>query len=407
MKKNLWYISKYTTPKSESGFGGRGYMICKKLVDLGYNVSIFASDSNHHANPPSFKGLYKPFQVDNLTFYWIKTFKFKKKQSISRIVSWIHFEINLFLSAFFIKQKPHIVIASSLSILSIICGLFFKFVYNSKLIFEVRDIWPLTLTEEGGYSTNNIFVRLLSFLERIGYEKSDHIIGTMPNLVEHVKRVTSKNIPVTCIPMGYDETDFIKSQSFSKHKVFSTIHPDKFIICYIGSMGVSNALDDFIKTIIEFSSDNRFHFIVAGDGDLRNSYKRKCVNLGNVSFLEPVPRVEVYSILSNCNLLYLSTHNSEVWKYGQSLNKVVDYMLSGRPILASYSGYESMINDSGCGKYISQGDIELLKSSIIEYFNMDSNNLSKIGKKGQDWIKNNRSYNQLASDYDAIFKNFL
>ena len=40
---------------------------------------------------------------------------------------------------------------------------------------------------------------------------------------------------------------------------------------------------------------------------------------------------------------------SKVWDYGQSMNKIVDYMMAGKPVVASYSGYPSMLNEAGSG----------------------------------------------------------
>jgi hypothetical protein len=39
---------------------------------------------------------------------------------------------------------------------------------------------------------NNILIRFLSFIEKLGYNKADVIVGTMPNLVEHVENRIGK-----------------------------------------------------------------------------------------------------------------------------------------------------------------------------------------------------------------------
>ena len=92
------------------------------------------------------------------------------------------------------------------------------------------------------------------------------------------------------------------------------------------------------------------------------------------------------SALSRCDLLYLSTLPSKVWEYGQSLNKIIDYMLAARPILASYSGYKSMINESKCGVFIPAGDEKTLKSEIKRFSKMPSSELEKLGKNGKNWV---------------------
>lgn len=68
----------------------------------------------------------------------------------------------------------------------------------------------------------------------------------------------------------------------------------------------------------------------------------------------------VQSVLSHADVLYLSTFNSKVWNYGQSLNKLIDYMVAARPIIASYSGYRSMVDESGAGFLFQQRMLMLL-----------------------------------------------
>jgi hypothetical protein len=67
------------------------------------------------------------------------------------------------------------------------------------------------------------------------------------------------------------------------------------------------------------------------------------------------PRIDQYEIpyfLSKCDILYLSTHDSKIWDYGQSMNKLVDYMMAVNLWLASYSGYSSMLNEAESGVFI-------------------------------------------------------
>ena len=100
--------------------------------------------------------------------------------------------------------------------------------------------------------------------------------------------------------------------------------------------------------------------------------------------------------MSFCNLLYFSTHNSKVWKYGQSLNKLIDYMLTGIPIIGSYEGYETMLNECKCGEFIRTNDSDEIISKILKYKKMSQSQRNQIGKKGKQWILKNRSYEKLS-----------
>ena len=75
------------------------------------------------------------------------------------MISWFDFDLKLF--RFFRHVSPDVVLVSSLSLTSIIFGLYIRARHGSRLVFEVRDIWPLTMIEEGA-SANGTHLRSIS-----------------------------------------------------------------------------------------------------------------------------------------------------------------------------------------------------------------------------------------------------
>jgi len=179
----------------------------------------------------------------------------------------------------------------------------------------------------------------------------------------------------------------------------SYIPKDKFVIAYVGSIGITNALDTFLDCAESLREQSHIHFLVVGDGDLRESYRVKYSHLSNLSFAPRVPKAMVQSVLVKCDLLYFSVHVSKVWKYGQSLNKVIDYMMAGKPIVASYTGYPSMINEAACGTYVPAGDVAALKREIVRYASLSEQERFEMGTRGKTWLLKNRGYKKLAMDY--------
>lgn len=399
MKKCIWYISKYMSPPGDGTTGVRAYWIMVELIKMGHSCVAITSDSNHLGRAPCLNSKYLREERDGIDFWWIKTFKFQAAKSLKRVISWISFEWNLFWMPKDEIEKPDAIIVSSLSLFTVLNGLVLSRRYNTKLIFEIRDIWPLTIVEEGGFSKRNPFVILLAFVEWIGYRYSDLIVGTMPNLAPHVENITQKGARVCCIPMGIDPFAIQQTKDSSKDYKDKYIPKDKFIIAYAGTIGISNALDIFLDCAKRFEGDSSVHFVLIGDGDLRDCYISKYGNAPNITFGPKIAKDQVQHVLANCDLLYLSVHRSSVWKYGQSLNKLVDYMLSGKPVIASYTGYQSMINEAFCGSFVPAGDIDALYNEILRYKKLPSLDLVDLGCRGRKWIKENRSYQKLAHDY--------
>lgn len=399
IKGNAWYISKYLVPPIDEGIASRGFYLMRELVNNGYSVTIFSSDSNHFIKPPQLRERFLLQEFEGVSWVWVRTTKYNSVRSFKRILSWIHFEIGLLKLPFSRFSKPDVIVASSLSLLSVISGIFLSWRFKARFVFEVRDIWPLTLTEEGGFSTKSPFIKLLSWIENLGYTKADAIVGTMPNLIDHVRSVSNSQKPVYCIPMGYEESSLIKTADLPSEYLASKVPDGKFVLGYAGSIGTTNALETFFQCAELLRENDQIHFVLVGTGDLFPYFKEKYGSLQNITFVGKIPKAYVQKVLEQFDALYLSTFSSRVWDYGQSLNKVIDYMLAGKPIIASYSGFPSMLNEAESGFFVPAGDKEALLKEIIRVSKMNPVELKNLGETGRTWLLEHRSYPKLASDY--------
>jgi glycosyltransferase involved in cell wall biosynthesis len=395
--RTIWLVSKYISPQ-EYGFETRLFAMAREFVKMGRQPVVITSDSNHLARFPKFDETYTHQNIDGVDTWWIRTSKYVKTVSVRRILSWLDFELKLFLMPFSRLPRPDVVVVSSLSLLTILNGLWIRSRYRCRLIFEIRDIWPLTLVEEGGYSETNPLVRLLAWVERIGYRKADLVIGTMPNLTLHVQRVAGEGIACACVPFGFDPEFFANSDPISP-EIENRIPTNKFVIGYAGSMGTTNALETIVACMKEMQGDDRFFFLMAGKGDMWDKFVAETNDLRNVAFIGRVERSQVQTVLANCDLLYFAVQDSPVWQYGMSLNKLTDYMMAAKPVLASYSGYPSMLNEAGCGRFVPAGDKDALKRAIYDFAALPRERLTAMGTAGRNWLIANRRWDVLARQY--------
>jgi glycosyltransferase involved in cell wall biosynthesis len=402
MNKKIWYISKYVAPPYAAKVSARGFLILRALAGMGHNCTLITSDSNHLIDAPIFKGATKQETVEGVSVHWLKTWKYKTAKSFGRMLSWLDFEWQLFKMDKEKLPRPDVVIVSSLSLLTVINGLWMRRKYGCKLIFEVRDIWPMVLFESGSFSRKNPFVCLLGFVERLGYEKADRIVGTMPNLSEHILKVTGKSIQADCIPQGIDEGLLGKPQPLPADYVNDFFPKDKFIVCHAGSIGADNGLETFFNCARAMKEREDIHFLIVGDGYLKASFQKENADLKNLTFAPRVEKKQVQSVLKRVDVVYFSVNSSPLWAYGQSLNKVIDYMLSGKPILASYTGYPSMLNEADCGVFVPAEDVEALKLEIDRLAKLPQKERVVMGGRGREWLLSNRRFEQLATQYLKI-----
>jgi glycosyltransferase involved in cell wall biosynthesis len=379
----------------------RPYYLVRAMAKLGHRCLIITSDSNLMRTAPKFTGRRLLEAGEGFEIHWLKTLKFNKANSIRRILSWFHFEWNVWWMSKRNLPRPDAVIVSSLSLLTIFNGLWLRHKYGCRLIFEVRDIWPLTIIEEG-FSPRNPFVMGLRWIEKLAYRTADSIVGTMPNLIEHVAVSVRNHPPVYCVPMGVDENTTLNKVVVSQEWLAKHSPSGKFTVCYAGTIGISNALGVLFECARLLQDRPEIHFLVVGEGGLREQYQKQYANLTNVTFTGAVPKDMVQSVLNLCDLAYFSVSKSKVWQYGLSLNKVIDYMIAAKPILASYTGYRSMVDEAGAGVSVPAGDAEALMAEILRLARLPPEELAAMGQRGRDWVLANRDYDKLARDYLAI-----
>lgn len=406
--KTIWYISKYTAPVYAARANTRGFLLLREFAKLGHRCCLITSDANHLLDsPPRMEERTLHESSEGVDVYWLRTLKFRSANSIRRVLSWIDFEIQIVRLPKGSIREPDVVIVSSLSLLTVLNGLRLKKLFGCRLVFEVRDIWPLVLVETGGFNRWNPFVVLLGWIEKLGYRHSDIIVGTMPNLGEHVTDVLGELRPVECVPQGLDEELLEVPESLGREYIDKYLPAGKFIVCYAGSIGADNAMETMVECAREMKDRSDILFLIVGEGYLKDLFERQVEDLDNIIFAPGVPKKAVQSVLSRASLLYFSANDSRLWRFGQSLNKLIDYMISGKPILASYSGFPSMINEADCGSIVPAGDVDALRNEILRYSEMDHGELSRIGTCGRDWVIANRRFDVLAARYISILSEYF
>ena len=394
----IWYISKYFSKPNQAVVGDRAFLLIEHLSECGYFCKVFCSSSNrlHQLKVDSgIETINKNFQIS-----WIRGIKNKQARSCVRILGWIEFEGRVIAQALLGSEKPAVIVVSSLSFLSLATGMLLKKIYKCRLIVEIRDIWPLTLTEEGGYSDRSFSIRCLQWIERKAYESSDAIIGTMPNLKVHVAKVSAANCPVYCVPMIYRKQQTVPKIDSETRKLVNFLRElkrDYIVVGYVGSHGVTNALRTLLKAAEKLEAEPKLKFVFIGDGDEKIHLKQEFGHLHNTYFCGSIPKGSVTSVLVEFDILWFATFDSEVWDYGQSLNKVIDYMASKRPVIASYSGFASMLNEAGCGLFVPAEDVEKLVEAVIYLSNLSRMKLDELGEKGETFLLEKHSQTYVGS----------
>jgi glycosyltransferase involved in cell wall biosynthesis len=403
--KTIWYVSKYANVK-KYGANTRQANFCSEFKKAGYDVRLITSNSSHlFSGLPNFKGRYYDITSESVNVTWVNTIKYSKAASIKRILSWLWFDFFVLMMAFNKKyEKPDIVIASSLSLFTVLTGCFYKKFYKSKFIFEVRDIWPQTLIDLKGFSPKHPLVWLLRKVELFGYQYSDVVVGTMPGLKFHVENEFGLGSKVHCIPQGVNLSFYRNNQeNLSPEYIEQYIPNNKFIVTYTGTFGEANALQYIVEAAKKLEHLSNIHFLLVGDGYLKEDLINSSKGLSNITFAPKIFKEQVQHLLSLSDLLVASVRDEKIYKYGISLNKFVDYMYAKKPIVCMYSGYPSMINEAECGEFTNAEDSDTFARVIKKYQSMTPFNRKVLGERGYEFLIHERSFEALSKKYMELF----
>ncbi len=401
----LWLISKYAVSQ-KYGNATRQYFLSLNFSKKGISTSLISSQSSNIKNYEKINKYYKLEQDGLFKHYLLAGPKINLGFSFVRIWSWIVFEINLFRLVFWNTklEKPTIILVSSLSLLSFISGVLLKWKYGAKLVLEVRDIWPKSLIEVGEFSKFNPFVILLMWVEKFGYINADAIVGTMPNLLEHIKEITNKDVPIYYIPQGFEHTQVFSHLQVDALNKLKMVSLTEFNIIYSGTIGKSNRVELILLVAqkLEIIAPN-IHFYIMGDGPLKDRLKLQYSNLSNVTFFDSIEYNEVPTFLSKFDLLIYPVGDFSIYRFGISPNKIIDYMRSGRPILTIYSGYPSLIQGTKYSFNVGTENIDTLVSEVLNISNIKKEILDSLGENAKRTVERYHTFDRLSNKYLDLF----
>lgn len=403
--KVVWIINQFAGT-TKSGWGERHYYFSKNWIKEGYDVTIISGSFNHVFNElPDALNQFNFENFEGTKFCWVKTPKYNPK-SILRFWSFMVFAIKVYFLPIRIIGKPDIVVVSSMPIFPVLTGYWLKLRYNAKaFIFEIRDIWPLTLVMLGDISKNHPAVKLIGWFEKFGYRKADSVVSLLPNAKGHIEEIAKAGSKFVYIPNGLDE-DVLKKEA-APIEYLEQIPSDRFVIGYTGTLGLANALEHFVEAAGLLSDDTRFFFVIVGDGYLKDDLTNKSKDYGNILFLPKVRKNQVASYIQKFDLCFVGRNDTPLFQHGVSANKYFDYMLAAKPILDSNNFIKDPVELSGCGLIVKPDSADAIKEGIIWMHSLGKVELELMGLKGKEFVKEFHNITYLSNEYIKLFKKYL
>lgn len=399
IKKTIWIINQYaTTP--ETGLAGRSFYLAEELAKKGHKVYLVAATSNHqHTSSPNIPHDYFVEKVRNVNFLWIKTPKYAEAHSKQRAINWLIFTYKLNKLKKLIKHTPDTIICSSPSLIPFLGAERLSKNFKCQLVYEVRDIWPLTLIEIGGFSKTHPAITLMRLIEKRAYKKSDIVLSNLKNSIQHMINSGLSPEKFHWLPNGFSFREVTESLPIS-FETKALIPKDKFIVGYTGTIGVSNCLDTLIESAEILKNIPEIHFVLLGRGKEKKNLESLATKKGlkNITFIDPIPKPQIQSMLENFDVCYLGLTNDPLFIFGVSPNKLFDYLYASKPIIyAINSGDYHPVTEANAGLEIEPQNPINLANSIKTLYDMDEDQRLQLGSNGRKTAIDKYEYSLLAN----------
>lgn len=393
----IWYLCQFASQPGEGKYQ-RQYLLCRNMAKEGHEVSLYAGRHIASVNT-RFWGLHRDKTVDGVKCILVNGLYSKEGINLSRILSMLSFEFFLRLSTLFVKksERPDTIIASSLSLFTLRTACILQKKFGCKLIVEVRDIWPESPVQAGRLIESNPLVKVLRRIEAEAYSKADGIISPIPRFDKYInKRFPEIKFKFCYISQGYDETLYSGTRELEKPV-------GRFNICYTGLIGAANRVDVILEAMSRIE-DKGIYLYLLGDGPLKETFKVRYKDYPNIVFLDPIPKKEMIQFLKNYDLAVMAWRDMPIYEYGISPNKMIDYLVAGKPILNAYNGYRDILEDNNCGQFVDANDPEMLAEAMVAFSKMDKEQLELMGKNGQRYVKEKMNFSYLAKKLLAFIE---
>lgn len=397
--RTFWIINQYaSTP--DMGIGGRHYYLAREMALRGHNVYVIAAGYTHLLRKPAaMKQAFTTQTIDGINYVWVRALAYKHAHDKRRIFNWFWFSFQLHRLRKYISTQPDAILVSSPSLLAFLGAEWLAREIKARLVFEVRDIWPLTLVDLGGYSARHPFIRFLQWIEDRAYRVSDHVVSNLPNALEHMQTHGLTPTNFTWIGNGFSMQELGKPQPLAVG-MLDVLPKGAFRVGYAGTLGLANALDTLLNAagILQAQGANVV-FVLLGHGNEKTHLQQrvKSENLSNVLFLDPIPKDQVQSFLKVMDACYMGAADSPLYKYGVSPNKLFDYFYSAKPIVyAISSGNYCPVTEAGAGISVRAEDAPAIAAAITQLQKMSLREREAMGTRGRSYVTANHEYGMLA-----------
>ena len=340
----ILYVSQYFPPEMGAP-AARAVELSRRWAAAGHEVTVLTGFPNHPTGvvPPAYRSKLRRLvmreQVDGVNVVRTWLLPFPNRKSYERMLNYSSFCVSSALAGLFLS-KPDVIIATSPQLLVALSGWWLAFAKRVPFIFEVRDLWPESLSAVGMGNPDSLLHRALGKIAGFLYRRCDRIVvvthAFKTHLIAHWQTPPEK---ISVVENGV-ETDLFCPGEPEPGLRAELGAENKFVVSYIGTMGMAHGLGTLVEAAARLQTSHpHILFLLVGEGAEKEHIlaDAKSRGLTNLRFVDQQARerIPAYLRLSGACLVLLK--KTDLFKTVIP-TKMLEFMSCGRPVILGVDG---------------------------------------------------------------------
>ncbi len=399
---HILFVSQYFPPEMGAP-SARTYELSRAWVRQGHRVTVITGFPHHPTGviPPEYsQHVFKIEQRDGIKVIRTYVYPTANKGFFKRILSYFSFMVSAVVLGPWKTGPVEVVIATSPQFFVAIAGYLLSRLKRRPFIFEVRDLWPESIVQLGQLK-NRLLIRLLEYIEVFLYRKAERVVVVAESSVPILEKKGIPKEKIEIIKNGVDLRLFTP-QPAPQHLKRQLNLEGKFVVSYIGTMGLSHALDKVLETAKRLEQDfPRIHFLLIGEGAEKQHLiaRQKELQLTNVTFLDQIAKEELPDYYALSDLVLVTLRKLPLFQCVIP-SKIFEIMAMARPILISVDGEARrlVVEEARGGVFVEPENVAQMSEMIVHLY-QHPEMLREMSRNGREFVEQHYDRDQLALQY--------
>ena len=399
----------------QHGMEFRPYYLAREWVRAGHEVTIVAASHSHvRAVQPEMAGEPREEFIDGIRYRWLPTPHYAGN-GVGRLRNILSFLRQLRADAWRLTRelRPDAVIASSTYPMDIWVARKLARLAKARLVYEVHDLWPLSLIELSGMSPRHPFALMCGKAEADAYRDADVVVSMLPCVHEHMASRGLDLKKLHIVPNGFAPEEWAGPSSTAGAPLDEALAQHlqaeraagRVIVGYAGSMGLPNALDVLLDAAKRLQG-SPLSFVLVGSGHeaTRLASRAAAEGLANLRFFPPIPKPQIPTLLSQVDIAYIGWQRTPIYRFGIAPNKLIDYLMAGRAILHSVEAGNDPVAEAGAGLTVAPEDAQAVADGLLKLAALPPEARAAMGQRGRAFAMAHHAYPVLAARFTEALR---